>query len=93
MRTSTDTKNASITLKETKGQYAQLNGEDEKYYKQLEHTGVSEAETEQEEQSQRAKSPRMAVSVNPNDMQEVTELFDKIRKNRLELNSDKVITS
>ena len=80
MRTSTETKYASVALKETKGQY---NGEDEKYNKQLEYTGVSEAETEQEEQSQKVKSPRMAISANPNDMQEVTELFHRIRKNRL----------
>ena len=51
---------------------------------------MSEAETEQEEQSEKTiRSPRAALSTNPNDMQEVTELFDKIRKNRLRLNSDK----
>ena len=53
--------------------------------KTIEITGVSEAETEQEEYTSKTFSPqtgRTALDTDPDDMQEVIELFNRIRQNR-----------
>ena len=49
----------------------------------LECTGVSEAETDQEEYTSKTLSPRtIGAEADPDDMQEVVELFGRIRQNR-----------
>ena len=75
----TDTRNQSNTVNDAVKTKQDIK---ERQYNQ-ECTGVSEAETEQEEYTSKTFSPRtVGGEADPDDMQEVVELFGRIRQNR-----------
>ena len=81
-RTSTDTRNQTLKFVQTV-----TTDHDSKVMKPYDCTGASEAETEVQD----SKAEMLNVttsSANSNDMQEVTDLFSKIKNNRDKLHSE-----